>query len=54
MIQTFEGVVARFTAWLAADPEHAEMWLAIGLALAIGCIALLTFEQMKARTAEQG
>ena len=53
MIQTFESMVSRFTAWIAADPEHGEMWLAIGLALVIGCIALLTFEQMKARAAEQ-
>jgi hypothetical protein len=54
MIQTFQGAIARFTAWLAADPEHAELWMGIGLALTIGCIALLSFEQMKARTAEQG
>ncbi len=54
MIQTFESAIARFTAWMAADPEHAEMWLAIGLGLTIGCIALLSFEQIRARTAEQG
>jgi hypothetical protein len=53
MIQTFEGVTARLSGWLAADPKHAEIWLAIGLALAIASIALLAIEQMKARAAQQ-
>jgi hypothetical protein len=53
MIQVFGGVFVRFQAWLAADPEHLETWLAVGLALAIAAIAMLTIEQVKARTAEQ-
>ncbi len=53
MIQVLEGLVSKFTAWMAADPQHAELWLAFGFALAIACIALLTFEQIQARFAEQ-
>ncbi len=53
MFQFLEPVVARFSAWMAADPQHSELWLAVGFALAIATISLLTFEQIKARTAEQ-
>jgi hypothetical protein len=53
MMQTLQTLSSRLAVWMAADPKHGELWLTVGIALAIGCIALLTFEQMKARTAEQ-
>ena len=53
MMQILEDVFARFTAWMAADPHHAEMWLGIGLGLAIAAIALLAAEQLEARAATE-
>ncbi len=53
MIQTFEALIDRLSAWMAADPEHAQLWTSIGLALAIAAIGLLAFEQMKARAAAE-
>jgi hypothetical protein len=53
MLQAVEGMASRFSAWIASDPQHSEIWLGIGLALAIGCIALLSFDQLKTRAAEQ-
>jgi hypothetical protein len=54
MLHVIEGVLSRFSAWVYSSPEHFEIWLGVGLTLAIGCIALLSFEQLKGRAAEQG
>ncbi len=53
MIQILEGFLSRFSVWLAADPEHAQVWTTVGLAVTIAAIAMLTFEQLKARAAAE-
>ncbi len=53
MLQVIEGFLSRLSAWIYSDPEHFDIWLGVGLTLAIGCIALLSIEQLKAWAAEQ-
>ncbi len=49
MTFALQDIATRLSAWLAADPQHNEIWAAIGLGLVIACVALLSVEQFKAR-----
>lgn len=53
MMQLFDELLARFGQWMAEDPTHVDLWLTVGLALAICCVALLAFEQLQTQPSEQ-